>query len=59
LSDSAKAGGNPDPLSDATRWLYYNLYAMHYNAVKGTHAALINAVGGASNYSGHFIQEAI
>jgi hypothetical protein len=56
LSNSAKlggvAGGNPDPISDATRWLYFN-------AIKGTHAALVTAVGGALNYSGQYFQEAI
>ncbi len=43
LSDSAKnggvAGGNPDPVSDATKWLYYEVvsggYASMYSAATG------------------------
>lgn len=51
LSDSAKsggvAGGNPDPVSDATKWLYYEVvsggYASIYSAATGQ--GLSNDVG--------------
>ena len=51
LSDSARnggvAGGNPDPVSDATKWLYYEVvsggYASMYSAATGL--GLSNDVG--------------
>lgn len=58
LSNSAKLGGvsggvaGEDPLSDETRWLYYN-------ARTGGYAALVTAVSGNLNDSGAYFQEAI
>jgi len=51
LSDSAvnggAAGGNPDPLSDATRWLYYEVVSGGYSPIytAATGLALSNDVG--------------
>lgn len=51
LSDSAKnggvAGGNPDPVSDATKWLYYEVVSGGYTSMypAATGLALSNNVG--------------
>ena len=56
LSDGAVqggvAGGNPDPVSDATKWLYYQ-------AVSGGYVSVFGALGAAVTSAGSHIQQAI
>ena len=58
LSDSAKnggvGGGSPDPVSDATKWLYYEVVSGGYASMYSTATGL-----GLSNNVGAFIQNAI
>ena len=56
LSDGAVqggvAGGNPDPVSDATKWLYYQ-------AISGGYVSVFSAIGAAVTHAGSHIQQAI
>jgi hypothetical protein len=58
LSDSAKnggvGGGNPDPLSDATKWLYYEVVSGGYTSMYSLATGL-----GLSNNVGANVQNAI
>ena len=58
LSDSAKnggvAGGNPDPVSDATKWLYYEVVSGGYTSMYTAATGL-----GLSNDVGAIFQNAI
>ena len=62
LSDGATSGGvsggNPDPLSDATKWLYYQAvsggYSSWYTAVTGS--ALGSGVGANMQYAFWFLE---
>jgi hypothetical protein len=63
LGDSAVpggvAGGNPDPVSDATKWLYYEVvsggYASMYTAATGL--GLSNDVGANFQYAFWYLEE--
>jgi hypothetical protein len=65
LSDSAKsggvAGGNPDPVSDATKWLYYQVVSGDYTSA-GTYTAatglgLSNDAGADFQYAFWYLEE--
>jgi len=63
LSDGAVnggvAGGNPDPLSDATKWLYYEVASGGYSSIytAATGLGLSNDVGANFQYAFWFLEQ--